>query len=84
MSRSNTNNIELNIPIGVIYKLYKPGDIIIGDLITNDKVISNEVICEIGNRYDVKDIKTTNVAAKIINVKCTSGRSYFLSEGQKL
>ena len=32
LSRTTSNDIEINIPVKVVYKIYKPGDINIGDL----------------------------------------------------
>ena len=32
LSRTTTNNIENSLPVKVIYKIYKLGDIIIGDI----------------------------------------------------
>ena len=81
LSQSFLNNIEINVPVKVIYKIYKPGDIIIGDLITDDKVfvISNDIICEIHN-IDIVNTKTM-ITAQIIKIKHISGSSYFLTEG---
>ena len=85
LSRSTSDNKEIDVPVKVIYKIYKPGDIIILDLFLSDFekrvfVISNDKICEIVNREYVKDDKITNVSLLIINIKCTSGCSYFLAE----
>ena len=77
-SRTNTNNIELSVPVKVDYKIYKPGDIIVGDLITDCKdnrvfVISNDVICEIVNIVNLENIQTKNVSVMLTNIKSTSG-----------
>ena len=34
--RTTSNNIEINVPVKVIYKIYKTGDLIIGHLVLND------------------------------------------------
>ena len=84
LSRTNTNNIEISVPVKVDYKTYKPGDIIKGDLMTNDKdkrvfVISNDVICEVVN---IKDIQSkNNVTVMLTSIKSTSGCANFLAEG---
>ena len=84
LSRSNINNIELSVPVQLAYKIYKPGDIIMGEIFTDEKdkrvfVISNDIICEIAN---VDDIQTKNVNVMLTNIKSTSGCNYFLAEGQ--
>ena len=89
LSRTAINNIQVNVLIKIIPKLYKPGDIIRGDLFTDDIekkvfVISNDIIFEIVNRHYVKNDKKTNVSVKKLNFKSTSGCSYFLSEGEIL
>ena len=75
LSRSNINNIEISIPVKVVYKIYKPGDIIMGEIFTDEEdkrvfVISYDVICEIVN---VDNIQTKNVNVMLINIKSTSG-----------
>ena len=84
LSGTDKNDIELNIPLNIFYNLSKPGDILNGDLITDDIVISNDIICKIVNRHDVKDDKTIDVSVKILNKKLTSSCSYFLAEGEIL
>ena len=84
LSSTTMNNIEIFIPVKIIYKIYKPGDIILGELFIDDPVflISNELICEIQNN-DILincDIKT-KVTVEIQNIKGTSGCSYLLAEG---
>ena len=86
LSRTTTNTIEISVPVKVIYKIYKPDDIILGDLFTDDLekkvfVISNDIICNIVNRDDIEDKKITNINVKILNIKHTSSCSYFLAEG---
>ena len=84
LSRTTTDNIELNVPVNVVYEVIKPDDIIIG-LFKNDIkkrvfVISNDIICVIVNRDDIEEKKITNVREKIFNKKITFGCSYFLAE----
>ena len=86
ISRTISNNIEINVPVKVIFKIYKSGGIIMGDLFTDDIdkrvfVISNDIICEIVNRAYVKDDKITNVIVIVLDKKDTSGCSYFLARG---
>ena len=83
LSRSNINNIEISVLVKVAYEIYKPGDIIIGEIFSDniDKrvfVISNDNICEIAN---VDDIQTKNVNVMLTNIKSTSGCAYFLAKG---
>ena len=54
LSKSTINNIELNIPIIINYKTYEIGDIVHGEVFSNDCdnrvfVISFDIICEILN-----------------------------------
>ena len=86
LSRNNINNIEISVPVKVAYKIYKPGDIIMGEIITYEEdkrvfAISNDIICEIAN---VDDIQTKNVNVMLTNIKTTSGCNYLLAEGQIL
>ena len=58
LSRTTTNNIEVNVPVKVIYQLFRKGDTIKGDLFIDDidkriLVISNGTICENVNRHYV-------------------------------
>ena len=60
------NNLEINILANVTYKIYKPGDIIYGELFSyeNDDrvfVLSYDIICEILN-VDFNKIKNENNA----------------------
>ena len=55
--------IELNIPVKIDYKTYKEGDIIYGELFSNDNdervfVISYDIICEILNTNIFDKIKS--------------------------
>ena len=90
LSRTNINNIEISMLVKVTYKIYKPGDIIMGELFTNniDKrvfVISNDVICEIINIDNYDDIQNKhNVSVMLTNIKSTSGCAHFLAEGEIL
>ena len=83
LSRTTTNKIEISITVKVIYKLYKPGDIIMGDIKRRSFVLSNDIISDIVKRDDIEDDKI-NVSVKILNIKCTSGCSYFLAKGEIL
>ena len=81
LSRSNINNIEKSMPVKVAYKIYKLGDIIMGEIFTDEEdkrvfVISNDVICEIAN---VGDIHTKNVNVMLTNIKSTSGCAHFFN-----
>ena len=44
LSRTTTNNIKISVPVKVIYKTYKHGDIIRGDIEKRSCVISNNII----------------------------------------
>ena len=86
LCRSNINNIERSVSVKVSYKIYKPGDIIMGEIFSDtiDKrvfVISNDVICEIDNN---ENIQTKNVNVMLTNIKSTSGCAYFSAEGEIL
>ena len=86
LPRTTANNIDISMPVKVIYKIYKPGDIIIGDLFTHDIdmrvfVISNDIICDIVNIDDVENIQTRNIYIRLTNIKSTSGCNYFLAVG---
>ena len=88
LSRSSINTIELNIPVKIDYKTYKPGDIILGEIFANDRsddrvfVISYDIICEILNTNILYKIKSQNhVRVRLENIKTTNGSFYFLAEG---
>ena len=80
-----SNNLEINIPAKVTYKMYKPGDIINGEIFQNEKddrvfVLSYDIICEILNIDKYKNIKD-NVYVKLTYIKSTNGCIYFLARG---
>ena len=85
ISRTTIDNIEVIVPVKITCNLYKTGDIIIGDLFTDEIekrafVISNDIICDIVKRDDIEDVKITNVSVKKSNTKRTSGCSYSSQE----
>ena len=88
LSKSLINSIELNIPVKIDYKTYKKGDIIHGELFSNDKddrvfVISYDIICEILNTNILPKIKSKNqVKVRLTNIKNTNGCFYFLAQGE--
>ena len=82
-----SNNLELNILANVTYKIYKPGEIINGEIFSDEKddrvfVLSYDIICEnlnIDNFNKIKD--TNNVNVILTRIKSTNGCIYFLAEG---
>ena len=79
LSRSKINSIEISVPVKVAYKKYKPGDINMGEIFSDniDKrvfVLSNDFICEIDN---IENIQTKNVNVMLTNIKSTSGCAFF-------
>ena len=67
------------MPVKVCYKIYKPGDIVMGEIFTDEEdkrafVISNDIICEIAN---IDDIQTKNVNVMLTKIKSTSGCAFF-------
>ena len=80
------NNLELNILANVTYKIYKPGDIINGEVFSYEKddrmfVLSYDIICEILN-VDFNKIKNkNNVYVKLTYIKSTNGCIYFSTQG---
>ena len=57
-----SNNLELNILVNVTYKMYKVGDIIDGEIFSDEKdgrvfVLSYDIICEISNIDNIKILK---------------------------
>ena len=82
-----SNNLEINIFANVTYKVYKPGDIINGEIFFNnidDKilVIAYDIICEILNIDDIDIIKNRyNVNVMLTDIRATSGCIYFLAKG---
>ena len=81
-----SNNLEINIPTKVTYKMYKPGDIINGESFYDEKddrvfVLSYDHICENLN-VDFNKIKDkNNVYVRLTNIKSTNGCIYFLARG---
>ena len=83
------NSIELRIPVEIDYKTYKKGDIIYGELYTNDNykddrvfVMSHDIICEILNTNILSKIKSKNyIKVCLNNIKSTYGCFYFLAQG---
>ena len=82
-----SNNLELNILANVTYKTYKKGDIVHGEIFSNDNyyrifVISHDIICEILNTNIIPKIKSQNhVRVRLENIKSTNGCVYFLAYG---
>ena len=82
-----SNNLELNIPANVTYKIYKAGDNINGEFFSYEKddrvfVLSYDIICEILN-VDFDKIKNKkNVYVRLIHIKSTNGCIYFLARGE--
>ena len=82
-------NIELNIPVKINYKTYKKGDIIYGELYTNDNykddrvfIMSHDIICEVLNTNILDKIKSKNhIKVCLLDIKCTNGCFYFLAKG---
>ncbi len=88
LSKTTINSIELNIPVKIDYKIYKEGDIIYGELFSNDNdhrvfVISHDIICEILNIDILSKIKSHNhIKVRLQNIKSTNGCFYFLASGK--
>ena len=87
LSKTTINTIELNIPVKINYKTYKKGDIVYGELFSNEKdervfVISHDIICEILNIDILSKIKSQNhIKVCLQNIKNTNGCFYFLASG---
>ena len=87
LSKSSINSVELNIPVKIDYKTYKQGDIVHGEIFSNDRddrvfVISYDIICEILNTIILDKIKSRNhVRIRLENINSTNGCMYFLAEG---
>ena len=83
------NSIELRLPVVIDYKTYKEGDIIYGEIYTNDKyknvrvfVMSHDIICEILNTNILDKIKSKNYIKVCLNIIInTNGCFYFLAQG---
>ena len=82
-----SNNLEINILANVTYKIYKPGDIIYGEIFSyeNDDrvfVLSYDIICEIINVDNFHKIKNQNNAhVRLTNIRSSNGCIYFLAQG---
>ena len=82
-----SNNLELNILAKVTYKMYEPGDILSGEIFSDEKddrvfVLSYDIICEILNINDFNKIKNkNNVHVRLTNIRSTHGCIYFLAQG---
>ena len=82
-----SNNLEINIPAKVTYKIYKPGDIVNGEVFSSDRddrvfVLSYDIICEILNIDNFnKNKNENNVNVRLTYIKSTNGCIYFLAEG---
>ena len=80
-----SNNLELNILANVTYKKYNIGDVINGEIFSDEKddrvfVLSYDIICEILN-VDFNKIKNkNNVNVILTNIKSTNGCIYFLAQ----
>ena len=73
-----SNNLEINIPAKVTYKMYKPRDIINGEIFQNEKddrvfVLSYDIICEILNVDFNKNKNKNNVNVRLTHIKSTNG-----------
>ena len=83
-----SNNLEINILANVDYKMYKPGDIVIGEIISNDRddrifVLSYDIFYEIININDFDKIKNKNIVyVRLTHIKSTNGCIYFLAQGE--
>ena len=81
-----SNNLEINILANVTYKIYKPCDIINGEIFSSDKddrivVLSYDIICEILNVNDFNKIRDkNNVNVILTKIESTNGCIYFLAE----
>ena len=80
------NNLEINILANVTYKIYKPGDIIYGEIFSYESdnrvfVLSYDIICEILN-VDFNKIKNKNNAyVRLTDIRSTNGCIHFLAQG---
>ena len=83
-----SNNLEINIPAKGTYKMYKPGDVIDGELFSNENddrifVLSYDIICEILNIKDFNKFKNKdNIYVRLTHIKSTNGCIYFLAQGE--
>ena len=82
-----SNNLEINILANVTYKKYDIGDIINGEIFSDEKddkvfVLSYDIICEILN-VDFNKIKNKNIVyIRLTHIKSTKGCIYFLATGE--
>ena len=82
-----SNNLEINIPAKVTNKIYKPSDIINGEIFSSDRddrvlVLSYDIFCEIVD-VDFNKIKNkNNVYVRLTHIKSTNGCIYFLATGE--
>ena len=72
-----SNNLEINILAKVTYKIYKPDDIINGEIFSNDRddrvfVLSYDIICEILNVVFNKIKNKNNVYVRLTHIKSTN------------
>ena len=72
-----SNNLEFNILANVTYKIYKPGDIINGEIFSNENddrvfVLSYDIICEILNIDFNKNKNKDNVYVRLSHIKSTN------------
>ena len=78
-----SNNLEINIPAKVTYKMCKPGDIINGEFFSDEKddivfVLSYDIVCEVLNIDNFDKIKNkNNVYVRLSHIKSTNGCIYF-------
>ena len=83
-----SNNLEINIPAKVTYKKYNIGDIINGEIFSDEKddrvfVLSYDIFCENLNINDFNKFKDkNNVNVRLTQIKSTNGCIYFLAEGK--
>ena len=83
-----SNNLELIILANVTYKIYKPDDIINGEIFSSDRddrvfVLSYVIICEILNIDNLNKYKDkNNVNVRLTHIKSTNGCIYFLAKGE--
>ena len=83
-----SKNLELNILANVTYKIYKPGDIINGEIFSDEKddrvfVLSYDIICEILDVNDFNKIKNKKtVYVRLTHIKSKNGCIYFLARGE--
>ena len=80
-----SNNLEINIPAKVTYKMYKPGDIMNGEIFSSDRddkvfVLSYDIICEILKIDDSNKIKTKKCLCTINNYKIIKWLYIFFSK----